>query len=309
MCPDIRATAQKVLAESVVLPQEELVQDREPRPLEINTSERDASLPAYSPLIRQIRLILGGHFWHMLASCSIYAIHYLIALLLEVAYKFDLYGTKAMVTAPLFFCWILATSVLGLAGALKVALKGKGYGLALGLSVFVGAAVIAFVGAWFVLPDVSVTEAKFQTYAAPAAYLKDIAYILPVALLFLLVPFHFVAILEQEVKQGGQGAVLELLTGGRLSIRPAGTIYIKPWVLGSLLAGLLAYSLPARAHLFDNLLPGPYLGLFGVLHQTRTMLQFALGLYCLAWYSWALNRLKIKCLALQESLGTKYENI
>lgn len=154
-------------------------------------------------------------------------------------------------------------------------------------------------GAWFVLPDVPVTEAKFQTYAAPAAYLKDIAYILPLALLFLLVPFHLVAVLEQEIKQGRHEDVLKLLTGRKLSIRPAGTIYIKFWVLGSLLAGLFAYSLVARAHLFDNLLPSAYLGLFGVLHQSRTILQFAFGLYCLGWYYWALNRLKSKCLVLQ----------
>jgi hypothetical protein len=31
---------------------------------------------------------------------------------------------------------------------------------------------------------------------APAAYLKDIAYILPVALFFLWVPFHFIATIE-----------------------------------------------------------------------------------------------------------------
>jgi len=123
------------------------------------------------------------------------------------------------------------------------------------------------------------------------------------------VPFHFVAFLEQEIKDGKAGAVLEVLTGSKLSLRPAGTIYIRPWVLGSLLVGSVVYFFPARAHLFDNLRPSPYLSLFEVFHQTRTMLQFGLGLYCLAWYYGALNRLKSKCLVSQESLGVKSENI
>ena len=260
----------------------------------------DSPFRTFPTNINQMILIFRGYHWHIMASCVIYASHYMVAVLLEVAYKFDVYGTRAMIAAPIFFCWIFITSVWGLAVALKLALRGKGYGLALGVSVFVGAAMVAFLGAWFVLPHTPVTEAEFQTYAAPAAYLKDIAYIFPIALLYLIVPFHFVAVLEQEIKQGRAKEVFELLSGSKLSIRPAGTIYIKTWVLGSLLAGWVAYSLFAREHLFGNLLPSPYLGLFEVFHQTRTILQFALGLYCMAWYYWALNHLKSKCLIYQE---------
>jgi DNA-binding winged helix-turn-helix (wHTH) protein len=294
------ATVRKVITDPVIPPKEEL---RESSILDITPAGKVADLPTGSSLIRQIRLALGDHFWHALASCSIYASHYMIALLLEVAYKFDIYGTKALITAPLFFCWILATSIWGLVLALKA--TGKSYGLVGGGIVFVVAAVVAFGGAWLVLPNIPITEAEFQTYAAPAAYLKDIAYILPIALLFLIVPFHFVAVLEHEIKQGKVKEVLKLLSGSKLSIRPAGTIYIKTWVLGLLLAGWLAYSLPARAHLFDHLRPSPYLSLFGILHQTRTMLQFALGFYCLAWYYWALNRLKSKCIVSLELLRAK----
>jgi hypothetical protein len=220
----------------------------------------------------------------------------MITLLLEVAYRFDIYGAKAVAFAPLFFCWVLITSVWGLVIVLKTVLEGKSYGLALGVAIFVVGAMSAFLGAWFVLPHAPITEARFQTFAAPAAYLKDIAYVLPIALLFLLVPFHFVTVLEQEIKQGKAKAMFELLSGNKRSIRPAGTIYIKIWVLGALLVGWAAYSLLGRAHLFDNLLPSPYLGMFELFHQTRTMLQFALGFYCIAWYYWALNRLKSKCL-------------
>jgi DNA-binding winged helix-turn-helix (wHTH) protein len=246
--------------------------------------------------IKQMTVTFRGYHWHVLVGCCIYACHYMITILLEVAYRFDVYGTRAMIAAPIFFCWIFITSVWGLAVALKVSSKSKGYGIVLGASIFIAAAMVAFSGAWFVLPHAPVTEANFQTFAAPAAYLKDIAYILPIALLYLIVPFHFVSALEQEIEQRGTKGVLKLLSGSKLSLRPAGTIYIKIWVLGLLLAGWLAYSLAGRAHLFDNLLPSPYLVMFEVLHQTRTMLQFALGFYCMAWYYWALNRLKSKCL-------------
>jgi len=240
-------------------------------------------------LSEQTRETLERHRWHILIACGIYACHYMIAVLLEIAYKFDVYGTKAIITAPIFFSWILITSVWGVAVVLNAS---RSYGLALCAGVFVSAAIVAFFGAWLVLPHIPVTEAKFQTFAAPAAYLKDIAYILPIALLFLIVPSHFVSALELQIEQGRAREVFELLSGNEASIRPAATIYLKTWVLGTLLTGWVAYSLPARAHLFDNLLPNPYLSLFEVLHQTRTMLQFALGLYCIAWYYRELNHLK-----------------
>lgn len=238
-------------------PEEELETNQETSTLDIIPIGKVGKLPINDSFIEQMRLRLGDHFWYALASCSIYASHYLITLLLEVAYRFDIYGTKAMIAAPIFFCWMLITSIWGLAVASKAALKGKG--LALAVVVFVAAAMIAFLGAWFVLPHTSVTEAKFQTFAAPAAYLKDIGYILPIALLYLIVPFHFVSVLEKEIEQGRTKEVFKLLSGSKLSIRPAGTIYIKIWVLGLFLTGWLAYSLIGRAHLFDNLLPSPYL--------------------------------------------------
>lgn len=291
------AMVQKVIEDPAVpSPKEEFGQDHEPAASDISLVDQVTASSLQPSLINQIGPIFRGYSWYILVSCAIYASHYMITLLLEVAYKFDVYGTRTMIAAPIFFCWILITSIGGLVVALKLALKGKGYGLVLSASIFVAAAIVAFLGAWFILPHIPITQAKFQTYAAPAAYLKDIAYILPIVLLFLVVPFHFVVILEQEIKQGRTKEIFELLSGSKLSIRPTGTIYIKVWVLGLLLAGWLAYSLAGRAHLFDNLLPSPYLFMFEVFHQTRTMLQFALGLYCITWYYSTLNRLKSKCL-------------
>jgi hypothetical protein len=57
----------------------------------------------------------GGHLWHALASCALYSLLYVIALLVEVAYAFDRLGASALRIAPLVFTWVYATSLLGLA--------------------------------------------------------------------------------------------------------------------------------------------------------------------------------------------------
>ena len=48
-----------------------------------------------------------------------------------------------------------------------------------------------------VLPNVAITKASFQTMPAPAAYFKNIVlYFLPLALVFMILPFHIVQVLQ-----------------------------------------------------------------------------------------------------------------
>lgn len=237
----------------------------------------------------------------ILTSSVIYALHYTITLYLEIAYKFDVYGTRSLIFSPLFFLGILFTSILGLRKIEQRILDNTGYSLAQGVSIFALASIAAFIGAWFLLPHIRITAAGFQTYTAPAAYLKDIGYIFPIALLYLIVPYHFILSVEQEIKEGRAKAVFELLSGDKESIRPPGTIYIKFWVQGVLITGWLIYAILARAHLFDNLQPSPYLIHFQIFQQTRTMMQFILAFYCMYWYYKNLNRLKIKTKSMLNS--------
>jgi DNA-binding winged helix-turn-helix (wHTH) protein len=174
--------------------------------------------------------VVGGmsvtqHQRFLLICCLIYACHYVLTLLLEIAYKLNLYWKPVALVSPFLLCWILVTSVYGLRVAIGREDAGKGSGLAFGSSIFLGAAGIAMIAAWVVLPGVPITEAKFQTYSAPAAYLKDMEYIIPVALLFLLLPFHLISRLEREVGKGRSREVLRLLKGSRLGVVPRGAFF------------------------------------------------------------------------------------
>src|SRR5262249_50015380 len=192
-------------------------------------------------------------------ACGIYAAHYVVALFLEVAYRWDAYSKKALVISPVLFCWIFATSVLALGVVAKTAVRQRAFGWLPSVSILLFAAFVVFVLGFWVLPSTAVTEATFQTYPATSAYLKDTIYILPVAVRYLAVPFHFVNAMRQELNVGNWEVVWDTLLSRRVVVAPSGTIYIRMWVLGALLVGMAVYSLLGRAHLFDNLLPGPYL--------------------------------------------------
>lgn len=246
--------------------------------------------------------LFGGHLCHVLASCTLYALLYPVALLVEVAYQFDKFGAPAMRIAPWVFCWIMLTSSVGLAADWRWARRGEAKGLALCLLVFVGAAVALYVALGKFLPGAIVTEARFQTYTAHGAYLKSVYYFLPLAVLFLILPFHFVVSTQRELQAGGARAVLDVLLGGRQATPPAGSIYLRVRWLGLALAVAALVSLAVLAHLFENLLPNEHLNLFIQSVQWRTLLYFGLGLECLAWYYSSLGRLRRKCLALSAYL-------
>ncbi len=240
-----------------------------------------------------------GHPRHVIASCALYALLYTMALLIEVAYQFDRLGSTALAISPLVFIWVFGTSVVGMAVGRKVTLQGKA-GLIFSLSVFIIAGLMLYAAVGLFLPASPVTEAQFQTYTAHGAYLKSVYYFLPLAVVFLVIPFHFVVSTRRESEEGDSRPVLDLLTGGRWGAAPEGSIYIRVWWLGLLLFGALIFSLAATSHLFENLKPGAYMNLFMQLVQFRLVLYFALGLECLFWYQWSLNEIK------REHLGADF---
>lgn len=180
--------------------------------------------------------LFGGHLCHVVASSALYALLYPVALLVEVAYQFDRLGAPALRLAPWVFGWIMLTSVTGLAADWRWARRGETKGLALCLLVFVGAAVALYVALGKFLPGAPVTEARFQTYTAHGAYLKSVYYFLPLAVLFLILPFHFVVSTQGELQAGRARIVLDILLGGRQAAPPAGPVYLKVRWLGLALA-------------------------------------------------------------------------
>jgi hypothetical protein len=145
------------------------------------------------------------------------------------------------------------------------------------------------------LPSFPITQSGFQTYAAQAAYLKDIAYFLALALFFLILPFHFIVATENEIRRARHGPVLDVLAGKNLAEWPSRALYPRFCALASLLVAFAAISLIMTAHLLDNLEPGPYMNLFTELVYLRGFLYFGLGIECLAWYYLSLNDIKRVC--------------
>jgi DNA-binding winged helix-turn-helix (wHTH) protein len=240
--------------------------------------------------------LASGHLRYLIVAAVLYAGLYAVEVVSEVAYRFDSYGKGAVRGALLLFSWILVTSGGGIAIDSRLTRRDHAGGLLAAVSVFGVGAVSAFgIGCVF-LPSLPVTQAVFQTYTAQGAYLKDIMYNLPLGLLFVVVPFHFVIVMEHELRQGKEENCLLLLTGSERGVWPEGAFYLRPWLLSLLLLLMAAYSLMARAHLFDNLLPSPYMNLFAVLTTVRSLVLFALGTLSIAWYYGQIQGLKARCL-------------
>jgi hypothetical protein len=247
----------------------------------------------------------AGHLWHVLASCTLYALLYSVALLVEVAYQFDRFGSTALKIAPLVFLWILATSMWGLAVDWRRTQQRRTKGLTFSLSIFVTAALLLHAALWLFLPAYPLVQASIQTYTAQGAYLKSVIYFLPLAVVFLLLPFHFVVAMQRELQLGRHELALALLTGERRSITPQKTVYPRmSWLLVAL-AVLVILAIAMGMRLFDNLRPDPYMNLFTQLVLLRTLLYFGLAVACVAWYSHSLNELKRECLAVMRSSSAK----
>jgi DNA-binding winged helix-turn-helix (wHTH) protein len=246
--------------------------------------------------IDSLASVFGGHLRHALAGCALYALLYVDALFLEVAYQFDRLGSLALKLSPLVFLWVFGTAAAALWVDWRLTVRGKTTGLLFSLPIIIFAGVLLYAVLGQFLPGHAVTEAEFQTYPAQAAYLKSVYYFVPLAVVFLLLPYHFVLSARGELREGGHRLVLGLLTGRRSSAAPTGAVYLRAWWLVVALAVAATAALIAMAHLFESLRPSPHRGLFMQLAQWRLLLYIILGLECTVWYYWALNEIKRECL-------------
>jgi DNA-binding winged helix-turn-helix (wHTH) protein len=236
------------------------------------------------------------HIAFTLGASGLYAALYAIAIPLEVAYQFDRFGASALKIALPAFGWIMFAAVASLFTDRKLTLRGSWSGVIISGFTFLLAAAILYAALTRFLPDVPITEAVFQSYPARAAYLKDVSLFLLLAFIFLILPFHFISMMEREIGRGRCRLVLDVLEGKKLAALPRGTIYPKVWVLAVALLTLAAIWLAATAHLLENLKPSSYMNLFVELVYLRGILYFGLGLICIAWYHRALNAVKRQCL-------------
>jgi DNA-binding winged helix-turn-helix (wHTH) protein/uncharacterized protein with PQ loop repeat len=239
-------------------------------------------LTAASPAVK--------HYRHLLVVSFLYALYFSVAFLLEIAYQYDNYRNQALRVTPLIFLWVAGSSIIGLRLGLKRTSEGKQSGLLLSLTIFFAAAFLLYLITGNFLPNVAITQATFQTYPAHGAFLKSIYYIMPLIILFVVVPSHFVVAIENrhlEIRSGESGQLSDL--GVRAN--RVGTIYLKLWWLAFILLCAFLLALVGMSHLFDNLKPNPNLGFFVQLAQWKFILYFLLGLECLLWYQHAKSQI------------------
>lgn len=249
----------------------------------------------------KVELPFGGHTWHVLISCFLYAALYPVTLLIEIAYRFDAYGRTALKLLPVVLSWILATSAFALALDWRRTSKGKAHGLGLSVLVFLTAAGLLFAALSFVLPASPITELSTPASSAQSAYLKDIVYSLLLMLIFLASTFHFLVGMQRELHCGRHRPALELLTGGRFGLVPKGAIYPRFWMMITALMIMATYSAFSTRDLLGHLSPSPYQNLFTNLIWLRLILHYGLALKCLSWYHRAVDDLKRECLVAEKT--------
>lgn len=242
----------------------------------------------------------GGHTWHVLLISGLYASLYAVALALEVAYEFDSYRNLALFGAPLVFFGMFIATLWGLQMMHSQILRGRHNGLLWASLIFLVASITCYLVASRFLPDRAITQAAFQTYTARAAYLKDTITFLPLAAIFLLLPYSFVLSMQRELKEGRYSMVSRLLSGDKQAVPPRFTIYLKVRTLGILFGVIIITALIMIAHLLDNLKAVSSYNLFQTLVWFRFALFFLLGAEGVVWYYLVLNDLKREARVRQE---------
>ena len=232
----------------------------------------------------------------LVISCTLYALLHALALFVEVAFQFNSYAASVIRAAPFVFAWVWTTSLAGLIACRVLTSTGRAYSLPLSISIFVASEVILYLSTGSILPNAPITQSVHHAYPAHGAYLKSICYFFPLAVIFLVMPYHFVIAARTQIRLGSAGQIRNLLTGEKLGTAPEGTVFLRLAWLGVMLTVAAVASVVATTYLVDNLIQTEYTSMFTQLVQWRLVVYFSLGAICLMWYSRSLNAIKIASL-------------
>ena len=237
---------------------------------EVDEITENVTLPNFEQPVLQKSF--NRHLAYILTAGLLYGLLFWVALLLEIAYQFDRFGTTALwLGLPVFF-WIAATSFAGLTLTEKLVRREKRHSFFVGLAFFVGGTIAACPAMSYFLPNEPITAASFQTQPAFAAFLKNsLIYFLPLGVVYILIPFHFVCVQQNEMQE-------------KSSVLGKTAINLRPSFLFGLWLFAAVYSIISTFYLLDNLLPGQFHNLFVTLVFLRFFIYFSLGLICLLWY-------------------------
>lgn len=236
----------------------------------------------------------------ILVAALLYGMLFGLAVIVEVSYDFDRYGGAALAMAPLATFWITGTTVGALILDTYLVRRESAVGLLASAVVMIMAAFLLLLDLFLFLPSNPTVQAQFQTYTAQAGYLKALWHFLPIGVVGLAVPFHYMTAVEYEIQNRRLPFVRVFASLPPTNIPASGAPFLPPWVFSILLTGLAAVFILGNAYLFANLTGSPYMNLFMTLVLLRMGLSIALGLFCLGWYIWRLAALREQCKALVE---------
>jgi DNA-binding winged helix-turn-helix (wHTH) protein len=235
---------------------------------------------AEQPPIKNKNRFFGEHAAFILPVSLFYGLLYWIAMLLEIAYQFDRFRAQTYQIGLPLVLWIGGTMFFGLRWTENSVRKGNRFAFFGGLAFLFAGTILACSAMWFFLPNEPVTAARFQSQPAFSAFLKNsLIYFLPLGVIFVLVPFHFVCVRKNA----------ELSRAGGETFPRKAVINLRFTHLFGLWSAAAAYSIFSTFYLLDNLLPAEYHGLFAALLFVRFFVYFGLGLACLLWYKSTLN--------------------
>jgi hypothetical protein len=250
----------------------------------------------------RVQGMLGGHRAIAAAIAMGFGAMVSLALLVEVAYQWELYSSWAPYASLGLGLGSAAVCLLSFEAMRARVLAGRSNGIAFALGpILAWAAVAALVVAPFLSAE-PIVLANFQTMTARIGWMKSVGQALQIPLLSLI-PFHFVLAMQYELWANRVDRILRVLTRDPMAVTPRGSLFIRPAIAAVIFVLFASWWIIGSAHLLENLQPGPYLGLFMTLGILRMMLVLLTLLAVLIWYARALNELKREAIAI--SAGRK----
>lgn len=216
--------------------------------------------------------ILNFHKSYIIPASIFYGLLFLIAAIMEIAYKFDVYGEGAIIWGLLLML-VNSVAVISACGLISYRLCFQKNGFLHAAGILLGAVLISILLSAQFLPFQPVTEAGLNTQPAVIAFGKNaLAYFLPLGIAFLLLPFY-VVITRRLIESG----IIEEMPSDMLSVEPK-------WLLIICLC-MAVVSYISTNYLLDKLnTESDYHALFIGLIILRFVVYFGLGLSSLAWY-------------------------
>jgi hypothetical protein len=240
---------------------------------------------------------LGGHVAIVGTISAAYGLMMALALLAEVAYRWDVYGRWAPTVSFVIGVTSAALCFVSFDMARRRLIAGRTNSIVSALVPLFAWAVLVAVAVAPFLSSAPIVLARFQTMTGRLGWIKSVAQALEVPLLSL-VPFHFVLSMQYELWSNRVARVLRLLTNDPMRVTPRGTLFIQPLLVGAVFVLFAGWWIVGTAHLLENLQPGPYFTLFMAVAMSRMMVVLLSLLTVLIWYTRILNDLKREVIAI-----------